>query len=192
MELDQQENIIAAPCNKYYSLANLNKKKSGGILALWCPHGIAVGFHMVPKAEGRNDVFSAIYTRWERAPKLVIYDYSCQLHVYCMRREPQFWHNTMFAVDSFHYSKSHRRCSEAYNMRFIADIIPAYASVKDTSAEVGNSSLASIRKSIRYMGQRRAMAFIKLRLEILNRMKIKKMRKRMWLVGSGGHGGGVS
>jgi len=164
-------------CNKYF--ADI-RKKSGGVSVAWCQHGICVGFHMIPKAEGRNDVFSAIYTRWDVAPKLVVYDFACQLHTYCMRREPNYWMNTLFAVDAFHYSKGHKRCSEAYNFRFISDVVPMYTSVRDTSAEVGNSGLKGIRKSLRYMGQHRAMSFIRLRMEIMNRMKIQKLRQREW------------
>ena len=43
-----------------------------------------MGFHIIEKAEGRNDVFSAVYTRWKEAPKMIIYDFSCQLEKYCM------------------------------------------------------------------------------------------------------------
>ena len=43
-------------------------------MAAWCLHSVCIGFHCIPKGEGRNNVFSAIFTRWERAPKVVIYD----------------------------------------------------------------------------------------------------------------------
>jgi hypothetical protein len=48
-------------CGKYY---NTYKKPGliGGIMVLWCRHSICVGFHIIPTCEGRNDVFSAIYT----------------------------------------------------------------------------------------------------------------------------------
>jgi Kyakuja-Dileera-Zisupton transposase len=164
-------------CNKYY--ADIHKK-SGGISVIWCQHGIAVGFHIIPKAEGRNDVFSAIYTRWATAPKLVVYDFACQLHTYCMRREPYFFADTHFAVDAFHFSKNHKKCSEAYNIRFFMEAATIYRGVKDTSAEVGNSGLAGIRKSISYMGQERAMSYIRIRLEVMNRMKIQRLRKNLW------------
>ena len=47
-------------------------------------HRVCMGFYVTEKAEGRNDVFSAVYTRWKEAPKLIIYDFSCQLEKYCM------------------------------------------------------------------------------------------------------------
>jgi hypothetical protein len=42
----------------------------GGISGLWCPHGVCVGLHIMPSAEGRDDIFSAIFTHWETPPKV--------------------------------------------------------------------------------------------------------------------------
>ena len=55
-------------CNKFF--AEYGKKGyTGGILGFWCTHGICYGFHCIPDGEGRNDAFSALYTRWREAPK---------------------------------------------------------------------------------------------------------------------------
>ena len=72
-------------CQKYYSQYGENRL-TGGIMAVWCTHSICYGFHCIPQAEGRNDVFSAIYTRWEKAPEVVVYDFACALQPYCMTR----------------------------------------------------------------------------------------------------------
>jgi hypothetical protein len=48
-------------CNKFYKTYSKNNL-TGGILVLWCTHSVCLGFHSIPVAEGRNDVFSAIYT----------------------------------------------------------------------------------------------------------------------------------
>ena len=37
----------------------------------WCSHSIAYGFHCISNAEGRNNVFSALYTHWRMAPNWV-------------------------------------------------------------------------------------------------------------------------
>lgn len=42
----------------------------GGICGFWCPHGIAVGIHFMPDAEGRDDVFSGLFCHWKVAPKV--------------------------------------------------------------------------------------------------------------------------
>ena len=51
-------------CKKYYSTYR-QRTLTGGIMAIWCPHLICLGFHMIPQAEGRNDVFSALYVYFE-------------------------------------------------------------------------------------------------------------------------------
>ncbi|KAJ3545281.1 hypothetical protein NMY22_g2495 [Coprinellus aureogranulatus] len=62
-----------ADCSKYYSQYS-EQRLTGGIMCAWCPHSICYGFHCIPKGEGRNDVFSAIITRWKEPPKRVVYD----------------------------------------------------------------------------------------------------------------------
>ena len=87
-------------CSKFF--AEYSKKGyTGGILAFWCVHGICYGFHCIPDGEGRNDAFSALYTRWRKAPKVVIYDFACTLGPYCMQCEPKFFTRTRFLIDGF-------------------------------------------------------------------------------------------
>ena len=38
------------------------------------------------------------------APALVIYDNACNLHRYALNRDPEFFTNTKFTVDRFHWS----------------------------------------------------------------------------------------
>lgn len=80
-------------CGKYYSTY---KKPGlvGGLMVLWCHHSICIGFHIIPTCEGQNDVFSALYTHWPTALKVVIYDFACQLAPYSLLQEPQFPCNT--------------------------------------------------------------------------------------------------
>jgi hypothetical protein len=87
---DDDKNIDRAEsgqCKKYYSTYG-KQSLTGGVMALWCPHLICLGFHKIPRAEGRNDVFSALYVYFERAPEVVIYDFACQLSAHSMSREP--------------------------------------------------------------------------------------------------------
>jgi hypothetical protein len=92
-------------CEKFYEAYHTHGL-TGGIMAAWCQHGVCLGFHCIPQGEGRNDVFSALYCYWETAPKYVIYDFACALAPYCMVREPTFFKDTIFLVDSFH-AKGH-------------------------------------------------------------------------------------
>lgn len=38
-------------------------------------------FHVIEDAEGRNDAFSAIFTRMKKAPDVIVYDFACSLEV---------------------------------------------------------------------------------------------------------------
>jgi hypothetical protein len=83
-----------ADCRKYYES---KRALTGGFMILWCRfavchrlisayqccrHRICVGFHIIYKGEGRNDVFSPVYTRWAKPPRSMIYDFACQLKGY--------------------------------------------------------------------------------------------------------------
>ena len=60
----------------------------GGLFTFVCPHGLCYGFHIIPKAEGRNDVFTTIKKRFKIAPHIIVYDFACQLMEYCLNRDP--------------------------------------------------------------------------------------------------------
>lgn len=160
-------------CGKYY---DTYKKPGlvGGIMVLWCRHSICVGFHIIPTCEGRNDVFSALYTQWPTAPKVVVYDFACQLAPYCLVREPKFFCNTRFLVDQFHAS-GHTKCSKASSSTYAMQFDPNLQVINTSAAEVGNSGAAKIRKSVSYMTQRHAIQYTKVYMDIVNRCKIRTM-----------------
>lgn len=88
-------------CSKYYPRSNLG---GFGYIFLWfCPiHGHSYGFHCINGGEGRKDVFSSLYKYLEKQPDHVFYDFACQLHEYCLNREPELFKNTRFWHDLFH------------------------------------------------------------------------------------------
>ncbi|BGP35738.1 hypothetical protein JCM10296v2_007590 [Rhodotorula toruloides] len=77
-------------CRKYYSTYS-ERRQTGGLMVLWCRHSVCLGFHVLPRAEGRNDVFSVLLTRFKRAPRFVVYDFACALGPYCLKREAEFF-----------------------------------------------------------------------------------------------------
>ena len=160
-------------CGKYYETY---KKHGlvGGLMVLRCRHSICVGFHVIPTCEGRNDVFSALYTQWPTAPKVVVYDFACQLAPYCLLREPQFFRNTRFLVDQFHVS-GHTKCSKASSSTYAMQFDPNLQVINTSAAEVGNSGAAKIRKSVSYMTQRHAIQYTKVYMDVTNRCKIGAM-----------------
>ena len=127
-------------------------------MALWCPHLIRLWFHKIPRAEGRKDVFSALYVYLEKASEVVIYDFACQLSAYSMSREPEFFKDTGFAIDEM-YAKGHSACSPAA-ASFSSNYMQGRTmlqSVNTSAAECSNSGLNRIRKSASYMGQKNAI-----------------------------------
>ena len=143
-------------------------------MCVWCTHSICYGFHCIPKSEGRNDVFSAMVTRWEKAPKTVIYDFACALGPYCMTREPEFFADTLFVIDAFH-AGGHTKCAPAAFVKTYAALDPGLSRVNSSAAECGNEGLGQIRKSVSYMGQKWAIIYMKIFTSVWNRIVMRKM-----------------
>lgn len=172
--LDRDEDEMG-DCNKFYKTYSKNNL-TGGILVLWCTHSICLGFHAIPVAEGRNDVFSAIYTRFAVAPEVIIYDFACQLAPYCLVREAKYFRNTRFLIDEMH-AHDHTRCGPACfasnSMRF-DDTIRA---INTSAGECGNKGIRRIRKSVSFMIYEHAVVFTKAYLDVWNRNIIERMQK---------------
>ncbi|KAK7030574.1 hypothetical protein R3P38DRAFT_3511249, partial [Favolaschia claudopus] len=162
-----------AKCSKFYSQYG-EKRLTGGIMCVWCTHSICYGFHCIPRGEGRNDVFSALVTRWVVAPKRVVYDFVCALGPYCMTREPEFFAETQFLIDDFH-AVGHTKCARAAFLKTYAAIDPRLCHINSSAGECGNSGLSRIRKSVSYMSQDHAIVYTKIFLSIWNRQRIRSM-----------------
>lgn len=156
-------------CRKLYSTYS-KQNLTGGLMALWCPHLVCLGFHKMPRAEGRNDVFSALFKYWDVAPKVVIYDFACQLGPYCMSREPEFFKDTLFVVDEMH-ANGHSNCSQACFVSNYMQVRPSLMSINTSAAECSNAGLNRIRKSVSYMNQAHAILFTYLYLCVWNRRR---------------------
>jgi hypothetical protein len=181
-DVDNERSITDdGTCRKFYSSYKQNNL-SGGLMALWCPHLTCVGFHKMPSCEGRNDVFSALFCYWKEAPKVVIYDFACQLGPYCMLREPEFFRNTLFAVDEMH-AGGHKQCSQASFISNYMQVRPSLMAINSSAAECSNSGLNRIRKSVSYMGQSHAVLLTYVYLSVWNRKKqiglMEAVRKKM-------------
>lgn len=143
-------------------------------MAAWCQHSICLGFHCIPRGEGRNDVCSVLYTHWRKAPRRVVYDFACALGPYCLIREADFFADTQFVIDDFH-AKGHTKCSSAAFLKTYAGVDPSLLNINSSAAECGNSAIKRIRKSVSYMGQRTAIMYTKVFISIWNRMKKRVM-----------------
>ena len=163
-------------CKKYYSTYG-KRTLTGGIMAIWCPHLICLGFHKIPQAEGWNDVFAALYVYFEKAPETVIYDFACQLGAYSMSHEPEFFKDSCFAIDEMH-AKGHSSCSQASFSSNYRQSRTSLQNVNTSAAECSNSGLNRIRKSVSYMGQRNAILLTYVYLSVWNRRRVRDLKKR--------------
>lgn len=86
-----------------------------GVMHVSCPHQIVSIAHLMPRYEGPTMPFELLFTRFASAPKIIIYDNACNLHVSCTRREPSFFARTHFFSDRLHW-RDHTTCSEGYHL----------------------------------------------------------------------------
>ncbi|KAF7792679.1 hypothetical protein EIP86_003777 [Pleurotus ostreatoroseus] len=170
--LDRDEDQLG-DCNKFYKTYSKNNL-TGGIFVIWCSHSICLGFHSIPVAEGRNDVFSAIYTRFPNAPDVIIYDFACQLAPYCFVREAQYFRNTRFLIDELH-AHDHTRCGEACFASNAMRYDERVRAANTSAAECGNKGMRRIRKSVSFMTHEHAVCFTKVFLDIWNRNIMRRM-----------------
>ncbi|KAJ7699690.1 hypothetical protein B0H16DRAFT_1668786 [Mycena metata] len=159
-----------AVCSKYYSQYG-ERHLTGGITCVWCTDNICYGFHCIPKGESRNDIFSTLITRWERAPKQVIYDFACALGPHCMTHGPEFFHGTQFLFDDFH-AVGHSKGAPAAFLKTYCAIDPRLRHINSSAGECRNIGISRIRKSVSYMAQDRAIVYMKVFLSIWNRQHI--------------------
>ena len=166
---DNCKEELKTTCDKHFETM---KNLTGGAMVFWCKHRVCVGLHVIPKSEGRNDVFSGILTHWEKAPEVICYDYACQLMEYCITREPEFFKNTLFVVDRLHIH-NHTKCSEAFDMRtYQRTGSSEFFNFEDNAAETGNCLLCRLRNSCKKMAPETYMRVVVLFLEIQNRRRI--------------------
>ena len=87
------------PCTKY---SQSHPGLTPGIFAIFCPHGMCMGFVIMSRGEGPKTAFDFIFHRFAKAPKMIIYDNACNLHRYALRRQPLYFSATRFAMDRMH------------------------------------------------------------------------------------------
>ena len=161
-------------CNKNYVAF---QKKTGGIFQLRCLiHGICIGFHVIPNCEGRNDPFSAVYCHFNTAPKVMMSDFNCQVHPYCMSREAEFYQHTLFPGDAMHH-KSHCKCSECYNEKqFKSKGISKYSLWNGAAVEERHRVISKLKEVSAHMCMEQFMIQLRLLIEMDNRRIIRDIR----------------
>ena len=107
-----------------------------------------IGFHVMQEHESPRSAFELIFSRWITAPKLIIYDNTCNLDIFCRTREPAYFKDTLIVVDRLHY-KSHHGCSPIYDM----DLYQSLRGVNSQAVEQLWSQLRFNTTRMGYMSQ---------------------------------------
>eukprot|EP00058_Branchiostoma_floridae_P026343 XP_002611834.1 hypothetical protein BRAFLDRAFT_83142 [Branchiostoma floridae] len=137
-------------CNKMYGG---HPSLSPGIFTMFCQHGVCYGFTILKSHESPRHPFEILIGRFNRAPRVVVYDNACRLHQYCLNREPVFFMNTLFCVDRLHWI-NHTGCSDGYCM----DSYGQHGSIdvqqiNSQINEQANAGLKRIKAQLAYMTQ---------------------------------------
>ena len=161
---------VDAACTKNYP--GVSYGGFGYIMLMFCPiHGHSYGFHLIAGGEGRKDPFSSIFKYKPEAPDEMFYDNACQLHEYCLNREPAFFLNTRFWHDLFH-SIGHL-CGCNYKSRRVVGL----ESLNTEICEQVNSFLQCIKYTGSHLSQEHFCFFIQFFLFLLNQEKTAKLHK---------------
>ena len=149
-------------------------KRTGGIWQIRCLiHQICLGFHVIPVSEGKNDPFAAVYTHFSTAPEVMMGDFSCQVHPYCMSREAEYFKNTSFPSDKIHHG-THCRCSECYNEeKYKQKGLQIYSLWNGVGVEERNRVIAKLKQVSVHMCLEQFMIQLRLLLEMDNRRLIR-------------------
>ena len=167
------------PCTKHLTS---HPGLTPGIFAVFCPHGLCMGYVIMSRSEGPKTFFDFICHRFSKAPKIIVYDNACNLHRYCLRRQPNFFAHTWFLIDRLH-QRGHVACHEGYNMDVYPKeevIVPMWSGdgivlpeitlgkFNSQAAEQCNSKLDQIASQVAYMTQSNFMAVVKYYLHRCN------------------------
>ena len=86
---------ILTDCNKNNKST---RTLSSGIFTFFCKHGICLGYQLMRTPESPRIPFDILMRRFQTMPRIIIYDNSCKLHTYCLKREPARFKSTNFLL----------------------------------------------------------------------------------------------
>lgn len=151
-----------------------------GMFALFCPHGICLGFEAMKNFEGPMTAYNIIYRRFKIPPGILVYDNCCNLSRTCLKLSAAHFALTLFLIDRVH-QPGHVGCHEGYNMNAFPKDTPVLGGemtlgiVNSQVCEQCNSKLEMIATQTKFMGQKVYMAYTKLFLYLCNKELLKQM-----------------
>ncbi|XP_065052628.1 uncharacterized protein LOC135681910 isoform X2 [Rhopilema esculentum] len=143
---DHRQPSSAENCTKLYKG---HPNLLPGIFTIYCEHEICYGFQVMEHQESPNIPYTVIRTRFPSAPDAIIYDNCCNLHQYCLNRDPSYFRTCKFLVDRFHW-KNHTGCAESYDV----SRYPRFEGINTQINEQRNSTLKVLKSQLSYMNKK--------------------------------------
>jgi len=155
-------------CSKTYKSTG---RFGAGLLLFWCAnHRHCIGFVLLQSAESPKIVYETLATRFTTLPKFIIYDNGCCLFEYCFNRQPDFFMDTIFLSDGFHWL-NHTNCGSFFN----SSVYPAINDVCSVTHEQKNTAIAKLKSISIYM---RFDSFFEIILYIVHRLNNHEVEKK--------------
>jgi hypothetical protein len=155
-----------------------NRKFTPGLFAMFCPHGICLGFKALTEFESVRTLFEILVERFPEMPGVIVYDNACALSKYALTREPLLFSNVRFLIDRLHQG-NHVGCHGGFCMRKQNPRMPlggglTLNELNSQAAEQCNAKMELIAASARTMGMNNFVEYTKLFLAIINKDVLKK------------------
>ena len=113
-----------------------------------------------------------MYTHMEEAPKVVFYDYACNLNEYVKNRESGFFKNTRFYHDIFH-GYTHK-CSTVFR----CSGLNGFEQTNTSICEQFNSYIKRIKASARLLSQAHFTFYLQFFIDQWNNMQNEGIKKK--------------
>jgi hypothetical protein len=191
---DDQEDLRNI-CTKH---TKRTQRYTPGIFALFCPHGVCLGFEAMEQFEGPMVPFNILYRRFEAAPKVAIYDNACNLSRTAYKYARSHFANTLWLVDRVHWHPHvnchHGFCIDAYprNRKLVGNTeddapqldaedprVITFNQVNTQVCEQGNSKLEFMATQAKFMNQNSYMLYTKLFMYLCNMPVLKKLHNAL-------------
>ena len=146
----------------------------GYLFLFFCPiHGNCYGFNLISGGEGRKDPFSVMYKYMEPPhPEELFFDFACHLSEYYLNREPEFFKNTHFWHDIFHF------INHTCGINFKSGRVLGLESINSEICEQVNSYLQCVKYTASHLSQEHFMFFMQFFLYLLNTDKTERFKKQ--------------
>ena len=151
-----------------------SKQLNGGLLLMFCHHGVCYGFKILGGAETIKDTFDLSLNHIPPARSTLIYDFACSLWRYALHRQPKYLleNSISFKVDRFHLQN--HSCGPCIEL----DTSPVYGNIGSSIAETRNSLLGFLKSIVGSSSFKGSLTSISSVVSLYNRSFNRRLQMR--------------